>query len=97
MYVMSWQFSFSGQLNWVAAEANWRLLMEPSAATDYEIVEAACFVGEHRGGRPGTWADDPYVGKAWADVCMNVRDQQDAAKQKREDNDGEFIYERDNP
>ena len=90
MYVMSWQFSFSGQLNWIAAEAKWRLLMEPNAATDYEIAEAACFVGEHRGGRPRPWADDAYTGTSWADVCMTARDQQEAAEQEREDTDGEF-------
>ena len=63
LYLMGWQFSFNGQLNWSAAEANWRLVMEPLAATNYEIIEAACFVGEHRGGRPGPWADDVYTGK----------------------------------
>ena len=85
MYVMGWQFSFNGQLNWTAAEANWRLLMEPIAATNYEIIEAACFVGEHRGGRPGPWADDVYTGVSWADVCMTARDQQDAAEEERDD------------
>ena len=85
MYVMGWQFSFNGQLNWTAAEANWRLLMEPIAATNYEIIEAACFVGEHRGGRPGPWADDVYTGVSWTDVCMTARDQQDAAEEERDD------------
>ena len=80
MYLMGWQFSFNGQLNWSAAEANWRLVMDPLAATNYEIVEAACFVGEHRGGRPGPWAEDVYTGVPWADVCMTARDQQDAAE-----------------
>ena len=60
-YVMGWQFSFNGQLNWIAAEANWRLLMEPSAAMNYEIADAACFVQEHRGGRPGEWANGIYA------------------------------------
>ena len=59
--VMGWQFSFNGQLNWITAEANWRLLVEPSAAMDYEAAEAACFVQEHRGGRPGEWANDIYA------------------------------------
>ena len=59
--------------------------MDPLAATNYEIVEAACFVGEHRGGRPGAWADDVYTGVSWADVCMTARDQQDAAEADRED------------
>ena len=91
MYVMSWQDSFNGQLNWIAAEATWRLLMKSSAATDNEIVEAACFVGEHLGWRPRPWADDPYTGASWAGVCMTARgDQQDAAEQEREDADGEF-------
>ena len=42
---MGWQFSFNGQLNWTAAEANWRLLMEPVAATNYgnpDDDEEAC-------------------------------------------------------
>ena len=72
LYVMGRQFSFNGQLNcWIAAEANnnWRLLMEPSAATDYEIAKAACVVGEHRGGRPRPWSDDAYTGVSWAGVC----------------------------
>jgi len=85
MYLMAWQFSFNGKLNWSAAEANWRLVMDPLAATNYEIVESACFVGEHRGGRPGAWADDVYTGVSWADVCMTARDQQDAAEADRED------------
>ena len=85
MYLMGWQFSFNGQLNWSAAEANWRLVMDPLAATNYRIVEAACFVGEHRGGRPGPWAEDVYTGVPWADVCMTARDQQDAAEAERED------------
>ena len=89
-FVMGWQFSFNSQLNWIAAEANWRLVTEPSAAMDYEIVEAACFVQEHRGGRPGQWANVIYTGKSWADMCMTARDQQDAAEQEREDTDGEF-------
>ena len=85
MYIMGWQFSFNGQLNWNAAEANWRLVMDPLAATNYEIVEAACFVSEHRGGRPGSWADDAYTGVSWADVCMTARDQQDAAEEEEHD------------
>ena len=85
MYLMGWQFSFNGQLNWSAAEANWRLVMVPLAATNYEIVEAACFVGEHRGGRPGAWADDVYTGVSWADVCMTAQDQQDSAEAERDD------------
>ena len=89
-YVMGWQFSFNGPLNWITAEANWRLLMEPSAAMNYEIVEAACFVQEHRGGRPGEWANDIHTGKSWAGVRMIARDQQDAAEEEREDTDGEF-------
>ena len=68
MYVMGWQFGFNGHLKWTAAEANWRLLMEPVAATNYEIIEAACFVGEHRGGRPGPWSGDVYTGASWAGV-----------------------------
>ena len=66
--------SFNGQLNWIAAEANWRLLMEPSAAMNYEISEAACFVQEHRGGRPSEWANDIYTGVSWAGVYMTARD-----------------------
>ena len=85
MYIMGWQFSFNGQLNWSAAEANWRLVMDPLAATNYETVEAACFVSEHRGGRPGAWADDVYTGVSWADVCMTARDQQDAAEEEEDD------------
>ena len=91
LYVMGWQFSFNGQLNWTAAEANWRLLMEPSAATDYEIIEAACFVGEHRGGRPGPWSDDVYTGVSWDDMCMTARDQQDTAEEEREDIAGDDL------
>ena len=37
MYVVGWQFSFNGQLNWTDAEANWRLLMEPVAATTMKL------------------------------------------------------------
>ena len=64
-YVMGWSFSFNGQLNWIAAEANWRFLMEPSAAMDYGIIDAACFVQAHRGGRPGEWVSGIYTGKSW--------------------------------
>ena len=85
MYVMGWQFNFNSQLNWTAAEANWRLLVEPIAATNYEIIEADCFVGEHRGGRPGPWAGDVYTGVSWTDVCMTARDQQDSAEEERGD------------
>ena len=60
--------------------------MDPLAATNYEVIEAACFVSEHRGGRPGPWADDMYTGVSWADVCMAARDQQGAAEEEREDN-----------
>ena len=63
----------------------WALQSSMFAATNYGIVEAACFVGEHRGGRPGPWADDVYTGVSWADVCMTARDQQDAAEAERED------------
>jgi len=76
---------FECELNWTAAEANWRLLIEPIAALNYETTEAACFVGEHRGGRPGPWTDDVYTGVSWTDVCMTARDQQDAAEEERED------------
>jgi len=82
---MGWQFSSNGQLNWSAAEANWRLVMDPLAATNYEVVEAAWFVGEHRGGRPGDWANDVYTGVSWTGVCMSARDQQDAAEAERDD------------
>ena len=68
-----------------AAEANWRLLMEPVAATNYGIIEAACFVGEHRGGRPGPWAGDVYTGVSRAGVCMAARDHQGAAEKERDD------------
>ena len=85
MYIMGWQFSFMGQLNWSAAEANWRLVMDPLAATNYEIVEAACFISEHRGGRPGDWASDVYTGVSWVDVCMTARDQQEAAEDEEGD------------
>ena len=85
MYLMGWQFSFNGQLKWSAAEANWRLVMGPLAATDYEIVGAACFVSEHRGGRPGAWAGDVYTGVSWADVCMTARDQKDSAEEEQDD------------
>ena len=89
LYLMGWQFSFNGQLNWSAAEANWRLVMEPLAAANYDIIEAACFVSEHRGGRPGPWADDCYTGVSWTDVCMTARDQQDAAEEHDDDVRGE--------
>ena len=42
-YVLSWQFSFSGQMNWSAAEANWLLIMDPTAASKYDAIESAVF------------------------------------------------------
>ena len=77
-YVLSWQFNFNGQMNWNATEANWRLAMDPRAAEDYDIVEAAAFVAESRTVRPGTWPNDIYVGKDFMTVCMFAREQQDA-------------------
>ena len=70
-YVLSWQFNLNGQMNWNATEANWRLAMDPRAAEDYDIVEAAAFVAESRTVRPGTWPNDIYVGKDFDD-CVHV-------------------------
>ena len=61
-YVLSWQFSFSGQMNWTAAEANWLLIMDPTAASKHDVIESAVFISaERRGARPGTWADDECI------------------------------------
>ena len=85
-YVLSWQFNFNGQMNWNATEANWRLAMDPRAAEDYDIVEAAAFVAESRTVRPGTWANDIYVGQDFMAVCMFAREQQDAEFAAQADN-----------
>ena len=54
--------------------------MDPRAAEDYDITEAAAFVAESRTARPGTWANGSYdVGKGFMSVCMFAREQQDAA------------------
>ena len=66
-------------MNWNATEANWRLAMDPRAAEDCVVVEAAAFVAESRTVRPGTWANGIYVGKDFMTVCMFAREQQDAA------------------
>ena len=55
MYVMGWQFGLNGQLNWTAAEANWRLLVEPIAATNYAIIEAACLLASSASIVAGDW------------------------------------------
>jgi hypothetical protein len=85
-YVLSWQFNFNGQMNWNATEANWRLAMDPRASEDYDIVEAAAFVAESRTVRPGTWANDIYVGQDFMAVCMFAREQQDAEFAAQADN-----------
>ena len=77
--MLGWQFNFNGQMNWTATEANWRLAMDPRAAEDYDIIEAAAFVAESRTARPGTWANAIYVGTGFMAVCMFAREQQDAA------------------
>ena len=85
-YVLCWQFNFNGQMNWNATEANWRLAMDPRASEDYDIVEAAAFVAESRTVRPGTWANDIYVGQDFMAVCMFAREQQDAEFAAQADN-----------
>jgi len=85
-YVLSWQFNFNGQGSWNATEANWRLAMDPRAAEDYGIAEAATFVAESRTVRPGKWSNDMYVGKDLMTVCMFAREQQDAEFAAQADN-----------
>ena len=91
-YIMCWQFSFNGQMNWTAAEANWRLLMDPTAAMKYDIVEAAAFMSKDRTGRPPEWANDDYTGLDFMSVCMTAAEQQeeaDVAEQQRRDADAQ--------
>jgi len=72
-FVLYWQFNFNGQMNWTATEANWLLAMDPCAAEDYDIAEAAAFVAESRTARPGTWANGIYVGNdLWLCACLRA-------------------------
>ena len=46
-------------MNWTAAEANWLLVMDPTAASKYDLIESAVFItADKRGARPGAWTDD---------------------------------------
>ena len=61
-------------MNWSAAEANWQLAVNPMAAEEYAIVEAAAFRSEKQCERPGDWADDEYAGVAFSTVCTMALD-----------------------
>ena len=79
-YLLSWQFSFSGQMNWIAAEANWRLIMDPTAASKYGVIESAVFISaERRGARPRSWADDEHTGIDFMTLMMTAVDQHEEA------------------
>ena len=73
-------------MNWNATQANWQLAMDPRAAEDYDIVEAAAFVAESRTVRPGTWSNGIYIGKGFMAVCVFAREQQDAEFAAQSDN-----------
>ena len=84
-YVLSWQFSFSGQMNWTTAEANWLLVMDPTAASKYDVIESAVFItDDKRGARPGSWADDEYTGIDFMTVTMTAADQHEEANAQRD-------------
>ena len=84
--VLSWQFSFSGQMNWIAAEANWRLVMDPTAASKYDVIEAAAVISAgRRGARPGTLADDEYTGIDFMTVMMTAADQHEGSNAQRDE------------
>ena len=62
-------------MNWIAAGANWRLIMDPTAASKYGMIESAVFISaERRGARPGTWADGEYTGIGFIMTVMSVGD-----------------------
>ena len=85
-YVLSWQFSFSGQMNWIAAEANWRLTMDPTAASKYGVIESAVFISaERRGARPRSWADDEHTGIDFMTLMMTAVDQHEEANAQRDE------------
>ena len=87
-YVLSWQFSFSGQMNWTAAEANWLLIMDATAASKYDVIESAMPISaDKRGARPGAWADDEYTGIDFMTVMvmMTAADQHDEASAQRDE------------
>ena len=73
-YCLNWQFDFNTQMNWSAVEANWQLAVNPRAAENYAVVEAAAFRSEKPCQRPGEWADDEYVGVAFSSVCTMALD-----------------------
>jgi len=73
-------------MNWTAAEANWLLIMDPTAASNYDIVEAAVFItADKRGARPGPWAEDEYVGIDFMTVTMTAADQHEEANEQRDE------------
>ena len=73
-YCLNWQFDFNTQMNWSAVEANWQLAVNPRAAENYAVVEAAAFRSEKPCQRPGDWADDEYTGVAFSSVCTMALD-----------------------
>ena len=86
-YILNWQFDFGTQLHWSAVEANWQLSLASSCASNIEIVEAAAFVPERRGARPGAWADDKYTGMSFDQVCMtalDLREEENNARMERQ-------------
>lgn len=86
-YILNWQFDFGTQLNWSSVEANWQLSLDSSCAKNIEIVEAAAFVPEKRGARPGAWADGKYTGMSFDQVCMtamDLREEQNDARMERQ-------------
>ena len=81
-------------MNWIAAEANWRLIMDPTAASKYDVIEAAAFISaERRGARPGTWADDDYTGIGFMTVMMPAADQHEEANAQRDEAENPGYYD----
>ena len=73
-------------MNWIAAEANWRLIVDPTAASKYDVIESAVFISaERRGARPGTWADDLYTCNDFMTVMMTAADQHEGANAQRDE------------
>ena len=73
-------------MNWNAAEANWLLIMDPTAASKYDVIESAVFISaDKRGARPGAWADDEYTGIDFMTVTMTAADQHEEANAQRDE------------
>ena len=89
-YSINWNFITGRKISWAAAEATWRLMLDPTAAKDWDVVQAAMVnVGlkpeeEHK--PLNEFMNDGYNSDQFDELRVRIADEREQANDDRLEN-----------